>query len=519
MTSSSSEFVFGFFIERLGLGKTPPESSYPVICKIMIVLFVFFGFLIVSPGFSDESETLSLSIDEVIAVAKDRDIKMKEFTFSLRELLRSKKNLYRSLFPAISSELSGTDILNRGAEDTRGYEFSVTLEQVLYNQLSAPMRFQDFNLSLQEARLALRRQRWSVEQNAATLYFNILLGEERLRNKKEERLLYQRYLELMEEEYRAGSKTMLEVIETEVKLLEVELEMEKLSADNEVLYSDMLHLIGKEECGCGVQLRDELVGIFTFLFFERRHEQSSSHLSFEEVYQKVVYLTGNVLTREKLYTIAIQNDFEIKKLGLTLRQNELKSKLLAIQFLNNISLSYEINFSGERFFPANTSHTIALNLLLDFGLLSSDVSMSRSSSKSVRSNSYTSESGVLEKLQLINEGRYLRVESYITAETLEERRREIRQAIEVWFIKMKGLQNSYSIKMKEREVFQRNDELFRLRVQLGESKEVDYFGFLIEKNEFYIELEELRYSFITLLWELENLINVRISELSGEISL
>ncbi|MGQ9615552.1 MAG: TolC family protein [Spirochaetota bacterium] len=482
--------------------------------KIIRLLFVFFALLIVSPGFSDEREMLSLSIDEVIAVAKDRDIKLKGLTFSLRELLRSRKNLYRSLFPEVSSELSGTDILYRGAEDTRGYEFNVTLEQVLYNQFSAPMRFQDFDLSLEEARLALNRQRWSVEQTAATLYLNILLGEERLRNKKEERLLYQKYLKLMEEEYRAGLKTMLEVIETEVKLLEVELELEKLSAENEVLYRDMLHLIGKEDCHCDVRLRGELVDIFSFLFFKNGQEQSDSNPSFEQVYQKIVYLTGNILNQEKLYRMAIQNDFDIKKLGLALRQNELKRKLSGIQFLNSISLSYEMNFSGERFFPANTSHTIALNLFLDFGLLSSDVSMSTTSSRSMRSRSHTSESEVLEKLQLIDEGRYLKLESYTTAETLEERKREIRQAIEIWFIKMKSLQNSYSIKMKEKEVFKKNDELFRLRIQLGESKEVDYFGFLIEKNEFYIGLEELRYSFITLLWELENLINIRILELS-----
>jgi len=481
----------------------------------ILFLSVFFALLIVCSGFSDEREKLALSIDEVVAVAKERDLKLKGLSFALRELVRSKKNLYRSLFPSVSSELSGTDILNRGAEDTRGYEFSVTLEQVLYNQFSAPMRFQDFDLSLQEARLGLERQRWSVEQNAAMLYLNILLGEERLKSKKEERLLYQKYLELMEEEYRAGLKTMLEVVVTEVKLLEVELELEKFSADNEVLYSDLLHLIGKEECDCDVQLRDRLVDIFSFLFFENSREQFDSDLSFEEVYQKIIYLTGNILDQEKLYRIAIQNDFEIKKLGLALRQNELKSKLLAIQFLNSVSLSYEMNFTGERFFPANTSHTIALNIFLDFGLLSSDVSMYRTSSKSMESRSHTSESGVLEKLELIDEGRYLRLESYTTAETLDERKRELRQAIEVWFIKMKGLQNSYSIKMKENEVFKRNDELFKLRVQIGESKEVDYFGFLIKKNEFYIGLEELRYSFITLLWELENLINMRISELSG----
>ncbi len=472
--------------------------------------FLLFVMLPLYPAFSDERDVVALSIDEVISAAKDRDIELKSLTFSLRELLRSKRNLYRSLFPALNSSVSGTNILSRGEADTRAYDFSITLEQVLYNQLSAPIQFQNFDLSLQEARLALERRRWSVEQSAVSIYLDILLGEERLSNKQQEHKLYQKYLELMEEEYRIGSRTMIEVIETEIELLEIELELEELTSGNEVLYTDLMNLIGMEGCDCRALLEDDLVDIFSSLFFD-----VGTGRSFDDVYRLMLFSVEKTFSQEKLYRTALQNDFDIKKLRLAVRQNELKQKLLSIQFLDSISLSYGLVFTGERFFPANASHTIAINLFLDFGLLSGDVSLSRTSAGNLRSKSKTSESSILENLELIDEGRYLRLESYTTAETLEKRRKEIRQAVEIWLIKMNSLLKGYSIKMKQKEVFQRNEELLEVRRQIGELKEIDYFYFLIQKNAFLIELEELKYSFIILLWELENLISESVSEVAG----
>jgi len=65
----------------------------------------------------------------------------------------------------------------------------------------------------------------------------------------------------------------------------------------------------------------------------------------------------------------------------------------------------------------------------------------------------------------------------------------------------------------QQELYLKNDELFRIQLEVGSAKQVDYLDFLISKNEFLIELEELRYSFIDHLWELENILNRKLKHI------
>jgi hypothetical protein len=45
---------------------------------------------------------------------------------------------------------------------------------------------------------------------------------------------------------------------------------------------------------------------------------------------------------------------------------------------------------------------------------------------------------------------------------------------------------------------------------LGEAKRVDYLEFLIQKTSFLIHKEEIKYEFISQLWELERILNTDI---------
>ncbi|MBA7613019.1 hypothetical protein ES703_20262 [subsurface metagenome] len=66
-------------------------------------------------------------------------------------------------------------------------------------------------------------------------------------------------------------------------------------------------------------------------------------------------------------------------------------------------------------------------------------------------------------------------------------------------IKMNSLLKSYRIMLKQKDVFQKNEELFQIKLQLGEIKKIDCMDFLIRKNDFFIELEEMKYDYISLI--------------------
>jgi hypothetical protein len=349
----------------------------------------------------------------------------------------------------------------------------------------------------------------AVEQKAINIYLGILLIEEKLKNKREKYLLYKKFLELMEEEYRMGMKTALDVMDTERELLEVELEQEELSEEKQILHKDMLNLLGFERNEYSIVLSDDADSILLDIL------DLEMAGSIEDTYRHMLDFREKIGDLGRLYSIAHRNDLDIKKMKLILAQNRLKQRLLAVQFLENISLTYGVDFTGEQFFPANTTHVFGVKVLFDFGVFSSDVSLSGSSADGKRSRSQGSESDVLESLDPVSEGRVLRIESYTTGQEIENAQKEIWKRLEIWDIKINSLIKTYRIKLKQKDVFQKNEELFRIKSEIGEIKEVDYMDFLIKKNDLLIELGEAKYDYIDLIWELENALNSAVDQITG----
>ena len=473
---------------------------------VIIVLIVI---SISAAVYAGENRTIVFSVDDVLYYAKRRDLELKSLSFSRMELVKSKKNLYRSLFPTLSTSFSSSGITNVGDADSSRYNFNLTLEQVLYNQLSSPLVFKNHAIALEEASVDIEQREKAVAQKAINMYLEILLIEEKQRNKGKKYSLYKKMLELMREEYRMGMKTILDLMDTETELLEVELELEELSAQNQILNKDLLNLLGFDGDGYRIVLSDDADSILSDIM---GREDAGS---FEETYMHIRKFRLEIGDLERLYSIALRNDLDVKKKKLILAQNKLKQRLLAIQFLENISLTYGVDFTGDQFFPANTTHVFGVNVLLDFGVISSDVTLSESSSVGTRSRSGGAESEVLESLDPVSEGRFLRIESYTAAQEIEDAQKEMWKRLEVWDIRMNSLIKTYEIKLAKKDVFQKNEELFQLKSEIGEVREVDYTDFLIRKNDLLIELEEAKYEYIGLLWELENILNTAIDQIEG----
>ena len=271
------------------------------------VLIVLIVFSISEYVYAGERETVVFSVGDVLLYAKRRDLELKSLSFNRMELVKSKKNLYRSLFPTLSASFSSSGITNIGDTDSRSYNFNLTLEQMLYNQMSSPVMFKNHAISLEESNVNIKQWEKAVEQEAINIYLGILLIEEKLKNKREKYLLYKKFLDLMEEEYSMGMKTVIDVIDTERELLEVELEQEELSEETQILHKDLLNLLGFERNKYSIVLSDDADNILSdMLGLENAG-------SFEETYWYMLEFREKIGDLERLYNIALRNDLDLKK--------------------------------------------------------------------------------------------------------------------------------------------------------------------------------------------------------------
>ncbi|MFW6139290.1 MAG: TolC family protein [Spirochaetota bacterium] len=477
-----------------------------------VILFVILCLTVSSAElcYSQERKVLFLSLEEALSYARNNDLELKNLEFSFRELAGLKKNLYRSFFPSVSASLGRSRAVHVGELDTDNYYMGISLEQVIYDQLSLPVRVRRYGFSLKEAKVNIEKRKHVIKRDTTRLYLEMLLGRSKLENKKTEYQLYQDYLELMKQEYRLGMKTMLEVIEVEKTLLETQLQLEQLKEENRILYRDFLDILGLEQKACRVILDDDFKEIFFFLM------NMEIKKTLRDVYLQFMDISSGLIDYKSLYAIAQRRDPEIKKLKLDLVQKSLQKKLLSIQFLNNVSLSYEIGFSGEKFPPVNTTHIVGINLLLDFGIISSDISLSGSSSRELRSRSEESEYRILESLDLLGAREQLRITTYTTRGELEKYKKDLLKKIKVWTIKSRAMLRQFEIKLKQMDIFRRNHEIMKLQLELGKVKRIDYTEFCIMRTRLVIELDQLKHDFVRLLWELEEILNIRLCELLAQ---
>jgi len=462
-------------------------------------------FVSVMPVYSDD---MVLSINEVFQLAKKNDSELKTLRFLKREIMRDKHNLYRSLFPSISTSLSRAEVLSYDEQDSKNYSFTLSFEQILYNQLGFPLSIKNHKLSEKEADLKIELRKKEIERKVSTIYMDILIQEESIKNSENGLLLQKNYLSLLKEEYSMGMKTLLDVVEAEKMVLEVELELKKFMAERDILYRDLKDLIGLQMEENNIKLKDNIDSIFSSFL------GVVEPLSFNDFYYTVSDTAERILSIKELPNQAVVNNLEIEKMKLKLAQSILKRKLLSIQFLKNISMGYEIDFTGERFFPRNTVHTLFINFLFDFGgLFSSEVSLSETKQESMKSSTQSSSSTHFENLDPFNELRKIQIDIFSTEQNIREKEKNIIKSFDVWVINMKALVDEFEIQVKKENIFKKNEEIFELKLELGEIKKDEYLEFLLQKNEFLIELEKVKYRFINLLWDLESIMNMDIRKI------
>ena len=469
-----------------------------------ILVIVIFFLLLWSPG-QINAESIYFNIDKAVELAEQNDLELEGLKISLRELLRSKTNIYRSIFPKLKASTSGSKVIQQGETDTTSYTVGLSLEQLLYDQLSTPIKLKGYLNSIEENRLKIDQKEKEVEQKVTDLYLKIIFGEKRLKNSNEKIKLYEKFVGLMNLEYKVGSKTLVDVIEAEKNLLESRLEREELSKNIQISYRDLVNLLNLDSKNVQVTIDHDLKGIYRRVFKNNRIKSVNSlveHIKLPDIENQ----------EATLYARAVNNDFKLKKMKISLRNNSVKKKLSNLLWLKNISINCGVDFTGDRFFPVNRTYSIGASILFDFGFLAPDVSVSASNQPGNSTISGSGESEVFSSLAAVKKKNALNIEAHNIKRQIEDRERKIKRDIDVWFIKFNTLIEKYAIYSKQRQIIEKNEAIISLKRDIGEVKPVEYLQFMIEKKDFELKMEELSKDFISLSWEFESISNISIAK-------
>jgi len=456
--------------------------------------------------------SMVLGLEEAIYRALNTNLEIQDIKNSVKNLSRSRFDIYRSLLPTIETSFSGSRVISRGEEDTENYSVSFSLEQILYNQLKWPARFEALELKLEETELELSVREENLRRRIVELYVSIVFEQKNLNIRANEVKLYENLTELMRLEHELGSKTLLALVQTEKEQLELMLSYEKSIEGKRIKFIDLLHIVGLDETKRAVELDYGMGGIYKVLFGD------GVIMSSDDLIRSIDFISGSESVEESLQEIAIDRDFILKKLKRELKQNRLQRELVRAAWLKNISLSYELSFTGEKFFPANTSHSIGINILFDFLFFSPLLSVNRSSLSYSKTRAYDISTPVADSVVVGSPAKILQQKAQALNRKLQNRKKEIQKGIDVWLVRAKTFLKTNEIYEKREGIIERNGHLMEARMELGEIKPVDYTKFLIEKSNFALEVENLNFEAIRLAWELESLTSLRFGGILNRLN-
>lgn len=471
---------------------------------LLHLLMLFIMYILIYPE-DVRSETLYFSIDRAKDLAKNNDPELSKLKASLREIIRSKINIYRAFFPKIKVNASGQRIVQQGEADTASYNFGLSLEQILYDQLSTPLNVKSFKNSVEKARLDVAQKEREIDRKVTELYLTIIFGERGLRNSQASIDLYAKMVDLMNIEYKIGSKTLVDVIGADKNLLEEKLKNKELTEKVNIAYRDLAELLNLDDKSLCITVEGSLEDILNSVL-----NRCDIH-SLDSIVEYLNLLDLQSLN-ESVYLESITKDFGLRKLKVSLRNNTVKRRLLNLMWLKNVSVDCGVDFTGDRFFPVNKTYTLGMTILFDFGIINPRVTVSGSRQPSSNTSNSSGESEILEEIVQVKKRDALNIEAYSLKKDIVNRERKIKRDIDVWFIKLNTLIEKYEIYQKQKEIIDRNEEIVLVKKRIGEVKPIEYLLFMVEKNEFELKMDELSRDFFELAWKFEEISSMKISD-------
>jgi len=210
--------------------------------NITAILFLF----VISGLYANENtqQTLTFAQAAKLAVSASADLKHS------REALTLSKGAWkwgvRSYFPQISISVSENDRLQQIGADSFMKNYSVSLEQPVWDggKLSMSRKLEKMELDLSSSKLD--RTANEIAESAIAAYRNLLSSREILKIKKSAFAVLEKQRNILEEEVRLGLALSVDLASADINLLNAKIDIRSLQLDLGEMEKQFMELLGLE---------------------------------------------------------------------------------------------------------------------------------------------------------------------------------------------------------------------------------------------------------------------------------
>ncbi|MEJ5274035.1 MAG: TolC family protein, partial [Spirochaetota bacterium] len=366
------------------------------------------------------------------------------------------------------------------------------------------------NISFHQNKIEIKEK--EIERNCINLYLSLLLMEEKIKSKKMEIELFSKMVKILEEEVNIGTKKPLDLIEGQQKLLESQIELQQLQEEYQLAIEDIYSIMKEPDRKKPVLFKEDLDSLFLFVILQSKNKDFQKQtIEDENLLLNKLLLLENI--KPILISKAFDNNLELKSLQLKILQIKSRLEIVKLLFLKNIQLSLGIAISGSTFPPVNISSNIIFGISIDFGIFSGGVNITENISPSSSSISSESSLSGFNSLVLPDNEKLLLIELKTTTEKYEQMKGNIEKELDSTIIQFHSRIQKYFLELSKKNVMEKKKDIIETQLKIGEIKQVDYFNYLKELNNFYLSLKEDKNSILSLIFKLMDITQCSLEEI------
>jgi outer membrane protein len=208
-----------------------------------------------------KEDTLSLTLDEAISIALQKNTDLIKSTNNLLSKKASVKNAYGDFLPNLNASASWhwNKIKDEGGEqldylgnivvtppseeDSRNYSLGVSGSWTLFNGLSNYSNLQKTKKELKAAKLSLEKLKQDIVLQTRTLFYSVIKNRYIMKVREENVRYNKKFLETIEEKHKLGSVPIADVYSQQVQLGNAELAFIQAQNDYENAKAKLLDFL------------------------------------------------------------------------------------------------------------------------------------------------------------------------------------------------------------------------------------------------------------------------------------
>ncbi|MGQ9630857.1 MAG: TolC family protein [bacterium] len=389
---------------------------------------------------------VTLSLDEAIDMALKNSYQL-EFARARGEVARyGLMESWRALLPQVGVSYSWNKSVGfEGRPDSLQHQLGFNATQPLYDaRLGAGREASEMDIAIADIDRDLVAQ--NIAMSARRAYLRVI-GAKRRIEMDEKLLAHGRLLmEITQKEYEIGVTTKLDLLEMQLRLNEVELEMERARNNLQLANLELVKILGLPS-GTPVSVDDKPLADFSYRPLEIDLEDRISR--------------------------ALERRGEIRRANLNLRKSEISAELERYAFLPRVTLGGSYTLSGDEFPPRDRGWGLSLGM--DFSIYGSGLGGSTNASGETDSKSlgFGGTVGVLSDFGFQRRAISAEAELKRTTGERDMVKAELSNEVRSAYYAIKEGEAVIELARRKAEIAREKLEIISLKLDLGEAKRAD----------------------------------------------